>query len=83
VSAAHEGVPSAPLTARNGLSEAQRIAAVIAETSAELSGGSETKIATVIIERFAANGLQLSRVEAGRIAHDIASAPKHRDEDGD
>lgn len=59
-------------------SEARRVAAIIAQTSTELSGGAEATITAVIVERFAASGMHISTLEAGRIAHDIARAPKHR-----
>lgn len=61
------------------LTEAQKVADIIAHTSTELSGRAESLISATLIARFAESGLDISSVEAARVAHDIALAPKLRE----
>lgn len=67
-----------PLTGDSPLTEAQKVAEIIASTSTELGGRAESMISATLIARFAESGLDISSVEAARVAHDIALAPKLR-----
>ncbi|RZU67033.1 hypothetical protein EV379_3408 [Microterricola gilva] len=68
-----------PLTEDHQMTEAQKVADIIARTSTEFSGRAEAMISATLIARFAESGLDISSVEAARVAHDIALAPKLRD----
>ncbi len=68
-----------PIMEDHQMTEAQKVADIIARTSTELSGRAESMISATLIARFAESGLDISSVEAARVAHDIARAPKLRD----
>ncbi len=60
-------------------SEAARVAAIIAQTSSDLTGRSESVVQAALVERFNGVALDISADEARRIAHDISTAPRQRD----
>jgi hypothetical protein len=68
-----------PLMDDHQMTEAQKVAEIIAHTSTELSGRAESLISATLIARFAESGLDISNAEAARVAHDIALAPKLRE----
>lgn len=68
-----------PLMEDQQMTEAQKVAEIIAHTSTEFSGRAESMISATLIARFAESGLDISSVEAARVAHDIAFAPKLRE----
>lgn len=83
--AAADGAPSTDPDALTedeqlaALTEAEQVATIIAQTSADLTGRPEGVIESELVERFTALGLDFSPEEARRVAHDISLAPKLRD----
>lgn len=72
-------VEGTPATDSAALTEAEQVAAIIAQTSADLAGRTEAAIQSELANRFKALGLDISADEARRVAHDISLAPKLRD----
>ncbi|SDR82211.1 hypothetical protein [Microterricola viridarii] len=59
--------------------EAEQVASIIAQTSADLTGRPEAVVEAELVARFSSAGLDFSLVEARRVAHDISNAPRLRD----
>ncbi|AMB59817.1 hypothetical protein AWU67_14180 [Microterricola viridarii] len=60
------------------LTEAEKVATIIAQTSSDLAGRPEAVIHAALVEGFTNAGLDFSSEEARRVAHDISVAPRLR-----